>query len=374
MVLYTCNCCEKCFKQEKYYIKHQNNKKKCKKQSQSRAKESQKRAKESQNIIKKNVYMCNICNKIFIFKNSLYKHIKYNRCKVNEGNNNNNNKEKIKKNHDKKSELDDNIPKYSKNIPKYSKNIPKYSKNIPKYSKNIPKYSKNIPKYCKNIENFCNYCKKNYNSKSALNKHIKKNCKIKKQYYIEKNELLNKMIKDMDQMKKKIKKMENNKKNNIINNNTQYNLINNIKMVNFGEENYDNIPKKENIRIIDKGYLSIQELVKYMHFNKNILEQQNIYISNLRDKYALVYKDNNWQVLNRNETIEYLTIDKRDYIINKYEEIKGELNKKITKKFNNFYENNDNKKILNEIKEEIIMLLYNNNSISIDTRKNISNL
>jgi hypothetical protein len=42
-------------------------------------------------------------------------------------------------------------------------------------------------------------------------------------------------------------------------------------------------------RILNKGFKSIQEYVNCIHFNSKKPENHNVYISNLRDNYILVY-------------------------------------------------------------------------------------
>ena len=100
-----------------------------------------------------------------------------------------------------------------------------------------------------------------------------------------------------------INKAENIKNNNI-NNTIDQSQTFNVQLVAYGKEDYDKLSDKEYQIIINKGFKSVQELVKTLHFNKNYPENHNIYISNLRDNYVMVYDGKQWEVKNRKETIE----------------------------------------------------------------------
>jgi hypothetical protein len=179
----------------------------------------------------------------------------------------------------------------------------------------------------------CQYCLKKYSSKSTLTRHLKENCKIKKEKDYEKekifklllekdkqkeheinelkkqNQLITKQNKKlMDKIDKLINlndkssqmQMTNNisstniNSNNINVNNTQ----NNIVMINFGNEDLGIINKREFIdRVVKKQISGVkipEEILKIIHFNPQYPQLSNIYISDINREKFMIYEDGKW--------------------------------------------------------------------------------
>jgi hypothetical protein len=111
---------------------------------------------------------------------------------------------------------------------------------------------------------------------------------------------------------------------------------------------------------------SVPTLIKDVHFNTKNHQNHNIYISNIRGKYAMVYDGKKWEANDQNETIDKLIMD-QEYAI---EEWLGE--DKFPEemiKFNNYLDKKDSsdkvngQTALDVIKEEVKLLLYNNRDI-----------
>ncbi len=50
-------------------------------------------------------------------------------------------------------------------------------------------------------------------------------------------------------------------------------------------------------KILNKGFLSIPEYIKNLHFDKKIPANHNVYLPNWRDKTKiLVYNENDWNL------------------------------------------------------------------------------
>ena len=193
-----------------------------------------------------------------------------------------------------------------------------------------------------NLKNYkneykCNFCFKYFTRKDNLERHLSSRCEIKLKKDNEKEEIFKKLLSEMksikeqnEELKSEIKNIKNKKIKNINNgtinntNNTldQSNNINNynIQLVAYGKEDYDKLTEKEYKIIINKGFKSVQEAVKSLHFNKNRPENHNIYISNIRDNYVMIYEGNKWELRNRKETIEELYIAKKDILVDKFDE------------------------------------------------------
>ena len=184
-------------------------------------------------------------------------------------------------------------------------------------------------------KNQCNYCWKFFSRQDSLNRHLEHRCKIKKEQDNVKEQIFKQLLEEMqiikkqnEELKDKMNHMETitniNKKinNGTINTNSHNNNNNtiNIQLVAYGKENYDKLTDKEYQIIINKGFKSVQEMVKSLHFNKNRPENHNIYISNIRDNYVMIFDGNKWELRNRQETIEELYITKKDILVDKFDE------------------------------------------------------
>jgi hypothetical protein len=187
----------------------------------------------------------------------------------------------------------------------------------------------------------CSYCDKYYSSKSTLTRHLKDNCKIKKdsdnqkenifklllekdkQKEIEINELKkqnklfekqNKILMDKIDKLMSMKEHSNSSKtinNNLVTNNNLSTTINNdnsikqnnqIIMVNFGKENLNIIDKQLFIdRVVKKninGVLIPDEVLKIIHFNPMYPQLSNIYISDINRDKCMIYDNREWKLSN----------------------------------------------------------------------------
>ncbi|CAH6421531.1 Hypothetical protein KVN_LOCUS343 [uncultured virus] len=247
-----------------------------------------------------------------------------------------------------------------------------------------------------NIQKFkCNYCGKYFTRKDSLERHIELRCSIKKQQENQKEQIFNKLLDEMKKQnekleeiekqnqelkkeinyiktkKKIIKNVNNGTINNVNNTLDQSNNINtfNIQLVAYGKEDYDKLTEKEYRIIINKGFKSVQEMVKSLHFNKNRPENHNIYISNIRDNNIMIYDGNKWELRNRKETIEELYIAKKDILVEKFDELINKLPTYAIDKFERFINDVQDNKIKEVILEELKLILYNNKNIATKTKE-----
>ena len=205
-------------------------------------------------------------------------------------------------------------------------NLNETSKN-PQNNSNLLKNTSQIPQKTPKNEgsNQCSYCSKEFSRIDNLNRHLK-TCKNKKKLdqenkiiLLEKDkeeliETVEKLIIECSTMKDIIK--NNNSSNNTINsnnsNNTNSNNTNNTFIINnYGEENTDYIKNKFIVKLVStKPFKAIPEMIKHTHFNKEHPENQNIKITNKKEPYVKVMKDNKWEYQDRKNTITDL-IDKQ---------------------------------------------------------------
>jgi len=197
----------------------------------------------------------------------------------------------------------------------------------------------------------------------------------------EKNFQINALVGDINKLKDVILKSEfkiNTMTNsNNINTNSN-NVITNNFIVKFGEENPVNkLTPDEIAKIINKGYCALQESVKLIHFNKRLPEYHNIYVSDRKFKYGLKYTGDKFELTELTVLINDL-IDNHRNNIEEYLEMNNIPYKKCMMiKVKDLVENlddlsNDNfKNKREELVKELRSMLYNGKDIVINTHKKI---
>jgi hypothetical protein len=253
----------------------------------------------------------------------------------------------------------------------------------------------------------CKYCKKIYSRKDSLNRHHKKcqekdtdeKCKQDMMDLVNKlNEQLDLKDKQMDeqleqkdkQLKKRdlqinqelkkrdlqlhdeIKKRDKQiydqtkqineliKKTGITQN--IQNIQNNIKILAYKDTDLSHLTDKDYLSCLNRSNMCIPNLIKRIHFDPRKPENNNVYISNIKNKYIMIYDGIKWNLQNQNETIDDL-IDTNEFVLEqKLEEwvVNGKDYPEIMKKFNRYLEKKETDEVLNKIKEEIKLILFNN--------------
>ena len=160
----------------------------------------------------------------------------------------------------------------------------------------------------------CPYCLKVCSRHDNLKRHFR-TCKIKKdQENLEKeNQELKEVIDKLVLENKKISSITNNTTNN--NNCNNDNRIVNIHINNYGQENTKYITPEYLQELIEKPFQAIPELIKFTHFNKDHPENHNIKITNKKDPFVKVLKNDKWELADRKDIIIDL-IDKKHSELN----------------------------------------------------------
>lgn len=146
------------------------------------------------------------------------------------------------------------------------------------------------------------------------------------------------------------------------------NIKNNIKITAFGDEDMNKISDEVYKRILNKGFQSVPQLIKYVHFNDQIPENHNIYISNSRDNTVKIHDGSAYILSDQTKIVETLYDQKSGHLEDKYEELVDVLNEFTKRKFQRFLDNKDNAEHMNKIHKDIKLLLYNYRNIPIETQ------
>ena len=222
----------------------------------------------------------------------------------------------------------------------------------------------------------CKYCGKYYKHKQSMHKHIKYHChKNKDEDLKELVRLMNlqldqkekqieclssqmiKQNKHMDRQSKQIEKlMDKLQVTNITNNTT--NIQNNIKLLCYKDTDTSHLTDEDYINSIKKVNFCVKHLIEKIHFNPDKPENMNIYISNIKDKYIMVYEDGKWNIKQKDKEINDLYENKEmlleDWITEYQDDYPG-----LKEKYEKYLNNRENDEIMDSIKEEIKLMLYN---------------
>jgi hypothetical protein len=207
----------------------------------------------------------------------------------------------------------------------------------------------------------CKYCEQIYKHKSSLSKHIKYSCtKNKDEDLKELVRLLNSQLQTQNQqiqsqakqIEKLMGKLEINGSFNTINANIQ----NNIQLLPYKNSDTSHLTNKDYEACIKKVNFCVMKLIEKIHFNPDKPENMNIYISNMKNKYLMVYDGKNWNIANKTEEIDKL-YEEKELMLEEW--LESNENTEMKEKFIKYLNNKENDETLNMIKEELKLLMYN---------------
>jgi hypothetical protein len=227
------------------------------------------------------------------------------------------------------------------------------------------------------IEFQCNKCGKEYKHQSSLCKHNKKCIKNTNEIignnstekddkdYNELKELviaLNEQIKIQRVQIEKILDKKELKEIREINGsfNTINNIQNHIQVLPYNNTDLSHLTDKDYKNCIKHVNLCVLKLIEKIHFNPSKPENMNIYISNLNNKYIMVYDGTNWQLKNRQNELDRL-YEEKEMMLEEWLEENNDT--EIKDKFIKYLNNKEKDETLNFIKDEFKLLMYNNKNL-----------
>ena len=219
----------------------------------------------------------------------------------------------------------------------------------------------------------CHYCFKYFKYKQGMYRHIKYTCKKNKdEDFKELARLLNEKDKQIEKKDNQIEKMQLTMQKQIdkltqklqIQNvvhgdvNNQNNIYN-IQLLNYKDTDYSHLTPKDYMRCIRDCNLCVKSLIEKVHFNEIKPENMNIYISNIKGNYAMIYNGNQWQIVNKKEQIDDL-YEYNEVVLETWYDDYKEQYPEIIKSFQRYLKNKDENDVINDVKKEILFMLYNN--------------
>lgn len=219
------------------------------------------------------------------------------------------------------------------------------------------------PQVCR-IAIKCQYCNKVFKRNYNLKIHLESRCKIKTQINNEKQDIFKTLLQEMNQLKKENKKlkMKINKLEtshitfnvkNTHNGNITYNTL-----VAYGKENKRQFDKEDILNAI-RGFGTEVELTKLIHFNDNFPEYHNVYINNIKDKYAMIYDGTRWILRTKDNVIEDIYDTNKDFVDERMDDFIESLDESRINALKRWLDTDDSSEKIKKIKEDIKLLLYN---------------
>jgi len=236
----------------------------------------------------------------------------------------------------------------------------------------------------------CKFCKQSYSKNSNLHRHMKKCIKntknetvslttdesndneAKLSEYIKVIEKENKLIKrkkkDIEKENKLIKKEKKamgkeiekllDKVGNVTNNNNM--LQQNIIINNYGNENLDYLTEGYLTNLLKIPWGSVLTLLKDIHFNVNHPENHNVKIPNRKEKFAIVYRNGEWEIRMKKEVISSMVDMSYNIVECYFEDNKMILSDTKRNNFIEFQTNYDNGNLKKMIEGDLEVALLNN--------------
>ena len=127
------------------------------------------------------------------------------------------------------------------------------------------------------------------------------------------------------------------------------------------------------LKILQQGYDSTLHLTNRVHFNPDLPEYNNIYISNMKDKFAMMFDGKDWILTMKENLIQKIYDDKRSYIETNLDDFVNSLTKERQNALKRWLDTDEDHPRIKKIKDDITLMLYNKRKIAIDKTIKLTN-
>jgi hypothetical protein len=219
----------------------------------------------------------------------------------------------------------------------------------------------------------CKYCEQKFKFKQSMYRHIKYTCTKNKDEDLK--ELVRLMNIQIEQQKNELQsqKQEFNKKIDTqaklidklmgkleVGNTFNTAIVNNIQLLGYRQTDVSHLTDQDYRSCIKRVNHCVKNMIEKVHFNPSKPENMNIYISNIKEKYIMVYDGANWNLANRKDELDRL-YEEKEMMLEEW--LDSNPDEELKQKFMRYLNNKDNDECLNRIKEEIMLMLYNKQSM-----------
>ena len=210
----------------------------------------------------------------------------------------------------------------------------------------------------------CKYCLRLFNHRSSKSRH-EKNCNNDNNNKNDNKNGIEELRNEVNQLKELIiknckihpktlqkinKQLINNTNNNTTINNTNNNTTNiiNNTYVKFGRIELAKIlPKETILKILNRPNYCLEESIKNVHFNSNMPEYNNIFITNMKDNLAYIFDGKQFISVKKNEIIDEIIENHKEEIELSIDEYKDKMREFVVRRLQAFLDlMNDEKKYI----------------------------
>ena len=160
--------------------------------------------------------------------------------------------------------------------------------------------------------------------------------------------------------------------NNTTNNNTIINNTINI-VVGYGKEDLTRLNRADMVHIARGGYMAAALFVERVHFNPEYPEFSNLYLPDTKNKHGIMFDGEEWIKIDRDDLIDKLYEDKRDYIEDNLDELVSQLldieKKQKTQRLKDWLATPDTDKKIKFAKQYIKDVIHNKRKYAAKSKK-----
>ena len=138
------------------------------------------------------------------------------------------------------------------------------------------------------------------------------------------------------------------------------NIQNNNIRLSYKDTDVSHLTDADYRKSINCLLMCVKTFIGIVHLDPNHPENMNIYISNLKDKYIMVYTGETWELKNRDYEMNSL-YDHNEMLLSEW--VKEHGNHDLQEKFKTYLERKENS--LEMIHEEIRLMLYNKRHLAL---------
>jgi len=235
---------------------------------------------------------------------------------------------------------------------------------IPESPQNQPVVIPETPQVAEKVASqfTCKYCEQKFKFKQSMYRHIKYTCTKNKDEDLK--ELVRLMNIQMEQQKQEFNKKIETQAKQIeklmgkleVGNTFNTAIVNNIQLLGYRQTDVSHLTDQDYRSCIKRVNHCVKSMIEKVHFNPLKPENMNIYISNIKEKYILVYDGANWNLANKKDELDRL-YEEKEMMLEEW--LDSNPDEELKKKFMKYLDNKDNDECLNRIKEEIKLMMYN---------------
>jgi hypothetical protein len=213
----------------------------------------------------------------------------------------------------------------------------------------------------------CKYCDQCYKHRSSLSKHIKYSCTKNKDEDLK--ELVRLMNVQLEQQKNEIvtqsKQIEKLKGKLEIHGSFNTTINNHVQILNYKDTDTSHLTDEDYRKCVKKVCFCVLKMIEKIHFNPEKPENMNIYISNIKDKYLMIYENDKW-ILKSKNVLDQMYEDKELMI---EEWIQETRDPEMSRFYNRYLDLKKDEKTIEMIQEEIKLFLFNQKELVTSQKK-----